>query len=414
MTDRVILHSDLNNYFASVECLYNPEIRDLPVAVCGDPELRHGIVLAKNYHAKICGIITGEVIWQARQKCPNLVVIKPNQDKYIMIAKLVRKIYADYSDQIEPFGVDEAWVDVTGSAGLYGGGEAIADLIRKRIRDEIGITASVGVSFNKIFAKLASDLKKPDATIPVTRENFKTVVWSLPASALLWVGRSTKEKLYRSGIKTIGDIAAANPVILKNMLGKWGEVIHCFANGNDDSPVATFGDEGIIKSIGNTTTPPRDLKDNEEVKVMLTVLSESVAARMREHNFKARTVQLHVRDCELAVFERQKKMERATDISGVLAAAAMELFRANYSWQKPIRSIGVRATDFLSGGEDVQTSLMVDEERIMRKEKIERTLDSIRGRFGYFSVQRAMMLTDKRMTSLNPKEEHVIHPVSYF
>jgi len=411
---RVILHADLNNFYASVECLHRPELRDKPVAVCGDPTLRHGIVLAKNYPAKSLGIKTGEVIWQARKKCPDLIVVPPDYSLYLRFARLAREIYLNYTDQIEPFGIDEAWLDVTGSVGLYGDGPQIADQIRDRIKFELGITASIGVSYNKIFAKLGSDMKKPDATTVITPDNFRQLVWPLPASDLLYVGRATKAKLSRYMIRTIGDIASTSRYFLHFLLGKWGDILWSFANGEDCSPVAPFGDEGIIKSVGNSTTTPRDLSDNDDVKLVIYVLAESVAARMREHGFKCRTVQIHVRDCDLAVFERQGKVERATNLSSDIALKAMELFTASYRWQKPLRSIGVRGTDFVTEGEAVQVSLFIDEEERKRREDLEKTVDILRRRFGHFSIQRGLMMGDRKLTNLNPKDEHVIHPVGFF
>lgn len=263
---RVILHADLNKFYASVECLHRPELRDKSVVVGGDPTLRHGIVLAKNYPAKKFGIKTGEVLWQAHKKCPNLIAVPPNYSLYHRFSRMAREIYLDYTDQIEPFGIDEAWLDVTDSVGLYGDGQKIADEIRKRIKFQMGITASVGVSFNKIFAKLGSDMKKPDATTVITPENFRQLVWPLPAADLLYVGRATEAKLKRYMIRTIGDIANTSSYFLHFLLGKWGDVLWSFANGEDNSPVAPFWDEGIIKSIGNSTTTPRDLINNNGLR----------------------------------------------------------------------------------------------------------------------------------------------------
>lgn len=295
--DRAILHSDMNNFYASVECLYRPELREKPVVVGGDPEQRHGIVLAKNGIAKKFGIKTGEAIWQARQKCSFLVALPPDFKKYLRFSRRAKEIYSDYTDQIEPFGIDEAWLDVTGSSGKTG--EEIAQEIRQRIKDELGVTVSIGVSWNKIFAKLGSDYKKPDAVTAITRNNYRDIVWPLPASDLLYVGRATESKLKGVGINTIGDIALSDAKFLKSRLGKWGEYLWSFANGLDSSPVVRAGDEAIIKSIGNSTTTPRDLVNEEDVKMVVYLLGESVASRMREHGFKARTVALYVRDNEL-------------------------------------------------------------------------------------------------------------------
>jgi len=412
--DRVILHSDLNNFYASVECLYRPEIRDKPVAVCGDPAARHGIVLAKNYLAKATGIKTGEVIWQAKQKCPYLVVIPPNFPLYLRFSRLARLIYADYTDQVESFGLDEAWLDVTGSQHIYGDGLKIANEIRERVKAEMGVTVSVGVSYNKIFAKLGSDMQKPDATTVISRDNFKQMVWPLPAGDLLYVGHATKRKLARYGINTIGDIANTDRKFLKSSLGKWGEVLWAFANGYDNSPVIAMGEETLIKSIGNSITTPRDLKTDEDVQMIFYVLSESVAARMREHGFKCRTVQITVRNSLLFSFTVQGKLNRPTNLSADLAAKAVALFREHYNWENPIRSIGLRGCDLLAADTHEQLCLFADEDKWLKQERLELTVDELRRRFGHFSVQRAALLNDNELGSINPRDDHVIHPTSFF
>jgi len=412
--DPVVLHSDLNNFYASVECLHRPDLRHLPVAVGGDPLLRHGIVLAKNNLAKKAGIRTGEALWQARQKCPGLVVLPPNYPLYLRVARKARAIYADYTDRIEPFGLDEAWLDVSGPGLTPEGAAPLADHIRDRIREELGVTASVGVSYNKIFAKLGSDMKKPDATTTILRENYRDTVWQLPVESLLYVGPATTRKLRRIGILTIGELAALDTDYLHRMLGKWGEVLHQFANGEDRSPVARAGEEDPIKSVGNSTTTPRDLINEDDVRMVVYVLAESVAARLREQGFLSRTVQLHVRDNTLESFERQCRLPRPTRLASELADAAMELFRTNYVWTRPIRSIGVRASDLRAETLGIQLSMLDDERRRLRLERLEYTVDDIRRRFGHDSVQRAMLLADRPLGGINPKEDHVIHPVGYF
>lgn len=412
--DRVILHSDLNNFYASVECLHRPEIRNKPVAVCGDQEARHGIVLAKNYLAKAIGIQTGEVIWQAKRKCPILVTVPPNYPLYLRYSRLAREIYAEYTDQVEPFGLDEAWLDVTGSTHIFGDGVKIADAIRERMKYELGVTASVGVSWNKIFAKLGSDMKKPDATTPIKREDYKQLIWPLPAGDLLYVGRSTNRKLASCGINSIGDIAQASPVYLRSRLGKWGEVLWSFANGYDSSLVACAGEESVIKSIGNSITTPRDLETEEDVRMMIYILSESVAARLRDHGFKCRTVHIHIRDKDLYSFGAQSKLAQPSAISSEIAVKALALFRLNYTWEKPIRSIGVRGGDLVTADSNIQISLFDDENRRIKQENLEAIVDSLRSRFGYHAVQRAILLQDNDLMSINPKDDHVIHPVAFF
>jgi len=412
--ERVILHSDLNSFYASVECLYNPDIRDKPVAVGGSVEKRHGIILTANILAKKqYGVRVGEAIWQAKQKCPDLVVVPPNYSLYIRFSKEVMEIYKEYTDLIESFGIDEAWLDVTGSTKLFGTGEKIANEIRRRIREEIGITASIGVSYNKIFAKLGSDIKKPDATTVITRDNYKQLVWGLPVSDLIYVGRSTFKKLAKVGILTIGDLANSSVLFLRSLLGKWGEYLWVFANGYDTTPVVKLEEAGVIKGIGNSVTTPRDLETNEDVKLMFYVLAESVAERLRQHNLKGRTVQVHIRDNELKSIERQAKLRKSSFLSGELAEKAFEIFTANWTWQRPIRSIGLRATDLVTADTYTQLSMFDDENKRIKLERMESSIDDIRRRFGHYSVQRAVALTDSKL-NCNPIEENIIFPLSYF
>lgn len=414
MADRVILHSDLNNFYASVECLYNPALRRIPLVVGGDPQLRHGIVLAKNYPAKACGIVTGEALWQAKQKCPDLLVVKPNFQLYLHFAHQVRTIYGDYTDQIEPFGLDEAWLDVSGTCHHGLTGERIASEIRRRIREELGLTASVGVSFNKVFAKLGSDLKKPDATTVINRANFREQVWPLPASDLLYVGPATKRKLSRLGVQTIGQLAQLEPSFLHAYLGKWGDVLSSFANGQDSSPVTVSGYQSVIKSIGNSTTTPRDLETDEDVSLIFFVLSESVASRLRQHQFKCQTVQITVRDVELDSFERQAHLNRPSNLSSDIARLAMALFTEAWDWRRPLRSIGVRGCDLVDAATGIQLSLFENEPLQLRLQQLEEALDEIRLRFGTGSVRRAVTLCDTALGRINPKDDHVIHPVGFF
>jgi DNA polymerase-4 len=410
--DRIILHSDLNNFYACVECLYNPQLRDKPVAVGGDVCVRHGVVLAKNDEAKKFGVKTGEALWQAKSKCKNLIILPPDFQKYIKFSKLAREIYAAYTNLIEPFGPDECWLDITGGVKSFKQGEYAATEIRERIRRELGITASVGVSFNKIFAKLGSDMKKPDATTVISRENFKETVWRLPVNELLYVGRSTCSKLKSCGINTISDIAAADPVYLSRKLGKRGHMLWVFANGYDTSPVADINAPSQIKSIGNSTTAPRDLACFDDALVTIYVLCESVAARLRTHNLLCDTVQLYVRDNTLKSFERQSKLNMPTSNSGTLAKMALEILKNNYNWEKAVRSIGVCACHLVAAG-DVQQSFLPEHMLEIRHDSLECAIDDIRRRFGHDSVRRGLMLKDSSLSSLNPKEDHAIFPVSY-
>lgn len=392
-----------------MECLHRPEIRDKPVAVGGSEEARHGIVLTKNENAAACGVKTGEPLWQARQKCPGLVVVPPNFPLYKRFSKMARNIYKDYSDHIESFGLDENWIDITGSAKSPA---AVAQEIRRRVKYELGITVSVGVSWNKIFAKFGSDYKKPDAVTVITRENYKDIVWQSPCSDLLFVGPATKRKLNSYGIYTIGELANSGMVFLKSVFGKNGEILYSFANGLDSSPVCHMDDEQALKSIGNSTTTPRDMVNDGDVKTVLTVLAESVARRLREHGLKGRGVAVSVRDCALQGFTRQTRLKAHTDVSCEIIAAAMELFRVSYNWEKPLRGIGVCVFDF---GEDVlQFDLSGTVERHEKQQRLDRAVDVIRRRFGNYAVQRASLLADTQLSRFDPHDDHTVHPEGYF
>lgn len=406
---RCVLHVDCNKFYASVECLYRPELRDKPMAVGGDPENRHGIILTKNEIASKYGLTVGEPLWKARQKCPDLVVVPPNYPLYLRFSALTRKIYEDYSEFIEPFGLDECWLDVTGSEKS---GEEIAHEIRKRVKSQLGITVSVGVSFNKVFAKLGSDYKKPDAVTVIDESNYKDIAWSLPCGDLLMVGRSAQKKLNAYGINTIGDLADTDVAVLKSLFGKNGEMLHSFANGTECSPVRHKDEISEVKSVGNSTTAPRDLVNEEDVKTIFRVLCESVSARLREKGLKGRVVTIYVRDKELSSFSRQMKISANTDISTEIFYYAMKLFRTNYFWNKPIRSLGVSVSDFDVTYEQFDFEKTVENRE--KQERLETAVDSLRRRFGNYCIGRACQLKDTELSKFNPHEEHIIHPVGFF
>lgn len=413
MSERIILHSDMNNFYASVECLYNPSLRGRPVAVSGNAEARHGIVLAKNDIAKRFGVATGDPLWMAEQKCPGIVFVPPHYELYMKYSGIAREIYSEYTDQVEAYGLDECWLDVSGSTRLFGDGKRIADELRRRIREELGVTASVGVSFNKIFAKLGSDMKKPDATTVISEEHFRQTVWKLDVKELLYVGRATHRKLKLCGIRTIGDLANADVRFLEYLLGKNGVMLWLFANGRDSSPVSNIGARSLIRSIGNSTTAPRDLVSDEDVRMTLRILCESVSSRMREYGFICRTVQLGIRDNELYSYERQAPLAYPNRTAYSLTEAAFDLYKKHHRSGKPIRSLGVRACNLmLQEGEQLSLDPMIA--HIQRQEILEAAADRIRERFGHFSVRSALELTDPLLSDLNPKEDHIIHPESFF
>ena len=412
--ERIILHSDCNSFYASVECLHHPEIREKPVAVGGDIEQRHGIILAKNQLAKQFHVSTGEAIWRAKQKCPELIVLPPNFPLYLRFSRLARDIYLDYSNRVEPFGLDEAWLDITSSENQKDKGERTAHEIRKRIREELGITVSIGVSYNKIFAKLGSDYRKPDAVTMITKENYRQIAWPLPVSDLLYVGPATKRKLNGFGVHTIGELAQTPVEILRSKFGKIGDILWCFSNGLDSSPVADFQNQPVVKSIGNSTTAPRDLERDEDVKIILYVLADSVARRLREQGLKGRTIHFSVRDNSLFSFTRQKTLGFYTNLTEEIAGEALSLFREHYQWKRPVRSIGISVSDLEAGTICSQTSLFCDEVKREKVERLDKALDRLKARFGTFAVQPAVLLKDRKLSGFDPKNDHIIHPVGYF
>ena len=409
--ERIIMHIDCNKFYASVECLHRPEIRHLPVAVGGDDKSRHGIILTKNEIASKFDIKVGEPLWSAKKKCPNLVVVPPNFPLYMRFSKEVHKILSDYTDTMEAFGIDESWIDVSKTAHLYGGGEKLANVIRKRIKSELGITVSIGVSYNKIFSKFGSDYKKPDAVTVISKENFKDIVWPRPANELLYVGPATYKKLQSHYRYTIGDVANTEPELLQKWFGKIGLMLHSYANGYDMTPVYKKSQLPDIKSIGNSTTTPRDLVTNEDVKSVLFVLCESVCRRLREQGFRCKTVKFHARNNKLITESFQKKLKFETDITREIADAAYSLFLNNYKFENPIRSIGIAVTDFSSSDQSMQYDFFTDIEKKEKLEKIDKTVDSLKNRYGNFTIQRANLLKSTDISKFNPHDDHIIHPV---
>lgn len=415
--------------YASVELLHHPELRGKPVAVGGDPEARHGIVLTADYTAKRYGVKTGMALWQAKQVCPDITFLPPRMDLYLRFSRMAQEIYADYTDKREPYGIDESWLDVTDSATLKGDGFHIAQEISSRMKKELGITVSVGVSFNKIFAKLGSDYKKPDAITTMYEDEFQRKAWCLPVSDLLYVGNATNKKLYSMGIRTIGDLAKSDETLLVRKLGKMGSILWAFANGYDESPVKLENTSAPVKSVGNSTTMPRDMETDEDVKIVLYILAESVAARLRENGFRCRTVEISVRDKELFHFSKQVKLQNASNITKEIAEAGYRLYKDNYRlpaddkelkssrpefFQKPLRSIGIRGTDLVTDYFWEQLDMFMDPQAREKQMKMDETVDIIRKRFGFYSVQRGLMYRDRILSACDAKSDHTVHPHGYF
>lgn len=402
---RTVLHSDLNNFYASVEEIFHPEYESSCFIVCGSIVDRHGIVLSKNEKAKAMGIKTGMTIIEAQKICPDLVTCEAHFDRYLFYSKLVKNIYKKYSDQIESFGIDEAWIDVTHSK-IFGDGKEIADKIREEVR-ALGLTCSVGVSFNKVFAKLASDMKKPDATTVIPFESFKRIVWPLKVEEMLFIGKSTKRKLEKFNICTIGELANCDLSFLTKNFGKWGQYIYNYANGLDDSPVNK--EESVIKSVGNSMTSYRNLKNLEDVKIMFSVLCESVSARLIDYDIgRASTLQITIKDEDLFSITRQKSLKNPSVLSEDFFNCAVELFVENYNFSKEIRMLGVSVSNFTN--ENMQVSLFEGENQYDKKVKLAKTVGDIRKKYGNTAVKKAIGLKDEKMLREDPKTNHVIHP----
>ena len=392
--NRVILHSDMNACYASIEAKLNPALKGIPMAVAGNPANRHGIILAKSEKAKKMGVKTGEPIWQAMSKCPDLTVVPPHYEEYLRHSKMARALYYEYTNQVEPFGLDECYLDVTGSVHLFGSGEEIAEEIRKRMKEEIGISVSVGVSFCKIFAKLGSDMKKPDATTVISEENFREKVWPLPVRDMVGIGLATERKLNKIGIFTLGDISQAPVNIMKNLLGVNGVYLWQYCNGMDIRPVIDRDHKEAIKSIGNSSTTRRDLNSDEEVYNVLQELSFSVSRRLREAELEAMGVEVFVRNSELQSFNFSKKINMASQSSITLVREAMEVFKEKYRWAFPVRAVGIRAINLRGQGGGSQMDVFLNHEKFQKSEDVDTALYKIRKKYGKNSITFAALKKD--------------------
>lgn len=412
---RVILHVDMNSCYASIELLHRPQLRGRPMAVGGDPESRHGIVLAKDQLAKKAGVKTGMALWEARRLCPEIVFVPPNLELYMRFSKMAHAIYGEYTEQQEAFGIDESWLDVTASSGCCGSSNDIAQDISRRIKKELGVTVSIGVSWNKIFAKFGSDYRKPDAITQITPSNYRTIIWPQPVGNLLYVGRATERKLYEHGILTIGQLAQTDSAFLGGLLGKMGVILHMFANGEDQTPVSRESFQAPIKSVGNGITAPRDLVSDQDVKIIVEMLSESVSKRMRASQLKCTVVEFFALSSDMEYsYGRQHKIKRPTNISSEIAREALDLYYAGWYGQRPIRHIGVRASGLVDALCPEQMDLCVNEVRRRKLDQMDVTMESIRSRFGYGSVRKGMMLTDTDLSGRAEVKDHEVHPHGYF
>lgn len=387
----------MNNFYASVECMLSPELKQYPVAVCGSVEERHGIVLAKNYKAKAFKVATGDAVWQAKQKCPDLVVVPPHYEEYLKYSKLAKAIYCDYTNQVEPYGMDKCWLDISGTKKLFGNPVDVANEIRERIKFELGLTISVGVSFNKIFAKLGSDYKKPDAVTVFEKETFREKIWSLPASDLLGVGRATTRVLNNYCIRTIGDLANSDYDFIKRILGKNGVSLWLYANGRDNSTVKDIKFVSPVKSIGHGITTVVDLSNEEEVWRVFLELTQGNGHKLRVHQKVAKAVAIYVRDNTLFSKQWQTQMQMVTQLPLVLAQYAFQLFKKRYDWRNPIRSVTIQAINLFPQDMPQQIDLFCDYERAEKQEKLDGCVEKLCQRFGKRCIRNAVLLQELGM-----------------
>ncbi|MBO5851589.1 MAG: DNA polymerase IV [Clostridia bacterium] len=403
---RTILHVDLNNFYASVEILLNPSLKGKFVAVCGSVENRHGIVLAKSENAKKMGVKTGMTIKEAEKLCPELVFVEANHKRFDAYSKLVRNIYRDYTDKIESFGIDECWLDCTNSLKMFKSGRFIADDIRRRVKEEIGLTVSVGVSFNKVFAKLGSDLKKPDGTTVIDYDNFKEKVWNLPVGELLYVGKSMVLKLNKINIKTIGELALTDKDYLVKHFGKWGGILHDYALGLDTSEVSSDGEEDEIKSVGNSMTSYRDIETIEDASMIFTILAESVSSRLISYNVgKATSITVYMRDENLFSITRQCALDNPSVLPEDFHKKALELFIKNRNKYVSYRTLGLSVKGF----ETVEQLNFYDND-YEEKLKLNTQIDKIRQKYGSTSVIKGNLLNDKKLMKTENEKTSLMHP----
>ncbi len=408
MKERCILHCDLNNFYASVECILNPSLKGYCVAVCGDKDVRHGIILAKSNEAKALGVKTAETVWQARKKCPDLICVPPHHNAYADYSRKVKNIYLQYSDRVESFSLDECWIDVTDSLNLFGSGKKIADEIRERVKKETELTISVGVSFTKSFAKLGSDMKKPDATTVISKENFRNTVWNLDVSEMIMIGKKTAESLKKYNIFTIGQLAKADDLLMKDVFGINGIKMIDAANGRDYTPVNKADEDREVKSVGHGTTTNKDLDTYADASAVIYFLSEMVASRMRRYNVIGKTVSLDLRNSNLEHLSRQKPMPSSNHVAKEIAGTAVQLLKANWhpDSDAPLRTITVAVSNIEKCGGSVQEDFFAQDTQ--KSEKLENAMDVIRGKYGFGAIARANYFSADFIADKNNDDEDLL------
>ncbi|MBO6046468.1 MAG: DNA polymerase IV [Erysipelotrichaceae bacterium] len=414
MAERWIIHSDINHCYAQIEEMKYPSTRLVPMAVGGHEESRHGIILAKNDLAKACGVKTGESLREAIKKCPDLLIIHPRYDDYIYYTNAVKDIYRRYSDRVESFGLDEAWIDITHSAQLFGDPVLLARKIQKQVEIELGLKVSMGVSYNKVFAKIGSDISKHQGFLVVTKDNYQDIIWPLPIEDLFYVGYRTAPKLRARGIGTIGDLAKKSSAYLHSFLGKFGDTLWCFANGYDGVDVSLINQTQDIKSIGNGITAVRDMESIEDLKMVFYVLVESVATRLKEQGLKGDVISIALRNSDLASFSRQMKIDIPTNTASEIMETVMFLVHKYYQEGVRYRSINVTVAHLGPDDGREQLSFFVSDEERQKEKHLDEVIDQIREKYGHDKIKRLVTMQDQELTGFDPLEDHIIHPVGYF
>lgn len=409
--ERVVLHCDANSFYANCELVERPALCGLPFAVCGSTEERHGIVLAATKEAKAKGVKTAMVNWEARQWCPELITVPPNYQRYIYFSKRLRALYEQYTDRVEPFGLDECWLDITKPGVGPREGLRLADQLRGRVREELGLTISVGISFNKVFAKLGSDLRKPDASTLISRGNFRQKVWPLPVEKLLGVGERVRHNLAKRNIRTIGDLAIQSPQQMEAWIGKMGITLQRFAAGEDTSPVSRATEEAEVKSVGNSITSPQDMHTLKDAHCVLYAVADSVASRLREMEMRGKCVSLMVRDAEMRCFSAQKTLDHYTAQAEEMVPVAMELIKAKgLERHLPYRSLGLSMEMLQTDRQPVQTDMLGRSSRLEKLERLSQAVDEIHLRFGVRAIERGLALANPIYNTIIPRANHLVHP----
>lgn len=413
--ERWIIHSDINHCYAQIEEMMYPELRNVPMAIGGHEEDRHGIILAKNDLAKKYHIKTGESLRDAFQKCPELLIVPPHYDDYLFYTEEVKRIYREYSDKVESFGLDEAWIDITGTEKLFHKtAMELAEEIQRRVFKELGLTVSMGLSFNKVFAKLGSDLDKKQGLAVITRDNFKDMVFPLPIADILYIGKATSSQLNERNIYTLGDLALSSKEYIKSFLGKNGEMVWLFANGYDTLSVNSS--QQVIKSVGNGITAKHDIHTIEEAKIVLSMLAESVAKRLRQSNKLGSVISIGMRYKDLQGLSRQKRVDTPTNIAQEILDMVMILLRDNWNMAIPLRSLSISVSSLVEKETYAyQMSLFntANEEDRYEQLHLEEVIQEIKERWGEKSIKYGHSLLDEELSDFSTQLGMDIHPPGF-